>query len=41
MRVSGTAERGAVIAQVRELLAFARTQGYQPDEIVAIINGLR
>jgi GntR family transcriptional regulator len=40
VRVSGTAERGAVIAHVRELLAFARKQGYQPDEVVAIIQGL-
>jgi GntR family transcriptional regulator len=40
VRVSGTSERGAVIEQVRELLAFARKQGYQPDEIVAIIQGL-
>jgi GntR family transcriptional regulator len=41
VRVSGTPEQGAVIARARELLAFARQQGYQPDELVAIIQGLR
>lgn len=41
VRVSATPERGAVIAGVRELLAFARRQGYQPDEVVAIIQDLR
>src|SRR5581483_6428374 len=32
--VAGTAESGAVIAQVRELLAFARSRGYRVDEVV-------
>ncbi len=41
VRVSATPERGAVIVGVRELLAFARRQGYQPDEVVAIIQDLR
>jgi GntR family transcriptional regulator len=41
VRVSGTAEQGAVIARVRELLVFARKQGYQPAEVIAIIKGLR
>jgi GntR family transcriptional regulator len=41
VRVSGTPEQGAVIARARELLAFARRQGYQPDELIAIIEGLR
>ena len=41
VRVSGTPQDGAVIARVRELLAFARKQGYQPDEVIRIIEGLR
>jgi GntR family transcriptional regulator len=41
VRVSGSPERGAVIARVRELVAFARQQGYKPDEVIAIIEGLR
>ena len=36
--VAGTPESGAVIAQVRELLAFARSRGYRPDEVVEMIN---
>ena len=31
-------ERGAIIARARELVAFARVQGYQPDELVKIIQ---
>jgi len=38
--VAGTPESGAVIAQVRELLAFARSRGYRPDEIVEMIQRL-
>src|ERR1700693_809170 len=34
VRVSGTPEQGAVIALARELLAFARKQGYKQDEVV-------
>jgi GntR family transcriptional regulator len=41
VRVSGTPARGAVIARARELVAFARQQGYQPDELAAIIQQLR
>jgi len=40
-RVSGTPQRGAVIARARELVGFARQQGYQPDELISIIQGLR
>jgi DNA-binding GntR family transcriptional regulator len=36
--VSGTPERGAVIARARELVEFARRQGYRVDELVAIIE---
>jgi DNA-binding GntR family transcriptional regulator len=38
--VSGTPERGAVIERARELLEFARHQGYQPAELVRIIEDL-
>jgi GntR family transcriptional regulator len=40
IRVTGTLERGAVTARARELLTFARDQGYRPDELVAIIRGI-
>jgi GntR family transcriptional regulator len=33
--------RSAVINRVRDLMAFARLQGYQPDELIQIIEGLR
>lgn len=38
--VSGTPERGAVIARAKELVAFARQQGYRVDELVEIIEGV-
>ena len=38
--VTGTPERGAVIERARELLQFARTQGYEPDELITIIQQL-
>src|SRR3954454_17261480 len=38
--VAGTPERSAVIERAKELLHFARTQGYQPAEVVAIIQRL-
>jgi GntR family transcriptional regulator len=41
VHVSGTPQRGAVIARARELVVFARKQGYQPDELAAIIQELR
>ena len=36
--VAGTPERGAVIARARELVDFARLQGYRVDELVKIIE---
>lgn len=36
--VAGTPERGAVTAKARELVAFARRQGYRPDELIVIIK---
>jgi GntR family transcriptional regulator len=40
--VSGRApERSAVIARARELVRYARMQGYQADELIEIIQGVR
>ena len=36
--VAGTPERGAVMQKVRELVEFARGQGYAADELVQMIN---
>jgi GntR family transcriptional regulator len=36
--VAGTAERGAVVACARELVRFAREQGYRTDELIRIIE---
>ena len=38
--VAGTSERGAVVARARELVAFARRQGYRRDELIQIIEAL-
>lgn len=40
IRVTGTASRGAVVTRVRELVDFAREQGYRKDELVAILKAL-
>jgi GntR family transcriptional regulator len=36
--VAGTPERGAVVQQAKELVTFARRQGYRLDELVEIIQ---
>jgi GntR family transcriptional regulator len=36
--VAGSPERGAVVTRVNELVRFARQQGYQPDELIAMIK---
>jgi hypothetical protein len=36
--VAGTPERGAVVQRARELVVFARSQGYRVDELVEIIE---
>ena len=36
--VAGTPERGAVIQKVRELVEFARAQGYAVDELLEMIE---
>jgi GntR family transcriptional regulator len=38
--VAGTRERGAVVARAKELVEFARQQGYRPEELVQIIEKL-
>jgi GntR family transcriptional regulator len=39
--VSGSPEKGAVLSRVRELVEFARAQGYRRDEIIEMIATLR
>ena len=36
--VAGTPQRGALVARARDLVRFARTQGYQVDELIRIIE---
>lgn len=38
IHVAGTPQRGAVVARARDLVAFAREQGYPRDELVSIIE---
>lgn len=38
--VIGTPERGALMQRVRELLDYARTQGYQRAEVIDMIEAL-
>jgi GntR family transcriptional regulator len=38
--VSGTAERSALIERAKDLIHYARTQGYKPDELISIIEQL-
>jgi GntR family transcriptional regulator len=40
VRVTGSAQKGAIIDRARELVSYAREQGYPPDELIAIIRGL-
>jgi GntR family transcriptional regulator len=40
IQVAGTPEQGAVIARARELVRFARQQGYRTDELVRIIESV-
>ena len=36
--VAGTPEKGAVVARARELVSFARQQGYRRDELIELIE---
>jgi GntR family transcriptional regulator len=38
--VAGTPEKSAVIARTRELVRFARQQGYRRDELIRLIEDL-
>ena len=38
--VTGTPEKSAVLSKVRELIDFARRQGYQRDEVIDMIEAL-
>jgi GntR family transcriptional regulator len=38
--VAGTPERGAVVAKMKESLEFGRRNGYQREELIAILEGL-
>jgi GntR family transcriptional regulator len=38
--VAGTAQRGAVLRRVRDLVEFARRQGYRREDLIGMIEGL-
>jgi hypothetical protein len=38
--VAGTSERGAVVARARELIEFARVEGYRVDVLIEIIESV-
>jgi GntR family transcriptional regulator len=38
--VAGTPQKGAVLARTRDLLEFARQQGFEREEIIQIIESL-
>ncbi len=38
--VAATRQRGAVVAKARELVAFARQEGYTQQELVELLKGL-
>ena len=38
--VSGTPQKGAVLARVREVVEFARRQGYRREDVIDMIAGL-
>jgi GntR family transcriptional regulator len=38
--VAGTPEKGAVIVRARELVRFARQQGYRRDELIRLIEDI-
>jgi len=38
--VAGTPERGAVLARARDLVAFARKNGYRQEELIAMIEAV-
>jgi GntR family transcriptional regulator len=38
--VAGTPQRGAMLQKVRDLVAFARREGYATDELIAMIKAV-
>ena len=38
--VTGTAEQGAVLSQIRELVEFARHRGYRREDVIKMIAAL-
>jgi GntR family transcriptional regulator len=40
IRVTGSPDRGAVIAKTKELIDFARRHGYRRDELIALMYRL-
>ena len=38
--VTGTPQHGAVLEKTRDLLRFARSQGYRPDDLIQLIEQL-
>jgi GntR family transcriptional regulator len=38
--VTGTPERSAVVERAKDLLHYARSHGYQPDELIQLIRQL-
>jgi len=38
--VAGTPERGAVLERARDLVAFARKNGFRQDELIAMIEAV-
>jgi GntR family transcriptional regulator len=38
--VTGTPQRSAVVERAKELVHYARSQGYRPDELIQIIEQL-
>jgi GntR family transcriptional regulator len=38
--VAGTPQRGAVLSRAKDLVAFARKNGYRPDELIAMIESV-
>ena len=38
--VAGTPERSAVVARMKEFIAFARSQGYRRDELLTMMESL-
>lgn len=38
--VAGTPEKGAVLGRAKDLLAFARSQGYRTDELIEMMTSM-